>query len=216
MQNLLEVPANGRVLGDAAGEDHGLLRRLATQEGVRDVLRKPAADAVADLLQGEARLLRVHEVSARKHCAPRGDLRRRRCARARATHQLTDSRESEPPGLLIEEASRAGGAGGVRPCSPVASLAVELYEAELFTAHKDDGADVREEVPASGNQGNLRVAGTSVPEDRRAAGSDGHTRDRPGLDLIENTFQRFADLAPVGTVLEPLYFAFGIEKRYGD
>ena len=71
--DLLQVTLHCLVQGDPAREHGRRLELLSAKKGVDDILGQAPAQTIADLLQGESRLLGMHEIGAGKHCAPGGD-----------------------------------------------------------------------------------------------------------------------------------------------
>ncbi len=110
---------DGAVFCDAADEDNRLEGKRSRKEDVDDVPCETRAEAVADLFQGEALLLGVDKVGFGEDGASGGDLGKGTPVFEGECRKGFDTGQVQAPCLLVEEAPRTGGAGGV-------CLAVEI------------------------------------------------------------------------------------------
>ncbi len=198
-EQALEVPAHRLVRRDTAREDHGRARRLAREHRVGHVAGETGAQPVADLLEREAGLLRVHEVRAGEHGAAGGDPGRLPGVGERRGGQLPTRGEPEPSGLLVEEAAGARGARRVRFRADVAAGLVEADQREPLAAHAEDRADRGDQAPARRHERHDGIDRPGGGEQARPRARDPDPRDTARREPGDHRLQGLPHLPQVRT-----------------
>ena len=115
--------------------------------------------------------------------------------------ELLHARKAEAARLLVEEAARARGAGGVGPRAAVLPVLVEAHQPELLPARVQDGADPGTDPAGGRDQSDLWIDDAPAAEDGRSAGGAGASATAKTLHLPENPREGLADLPLVDAIL---------------
>jgi len=154
------------VEGQPADEQNGIVQGPVGDDGAEIIPGVANVQAVDDVLQPLTFVLKMNHVRLGEHGAAAGDTGRLPALQAQGDeigeHDVDRLMavlsatlihgNGQTFGLLVDEGSRAGGAGAVRVEKlefPAGSRVTDLHQGRVLAAHADNGPDVRPDVDRS-------------------------------------------------------------------
>ena len=184
---------DGAVFCDAADKHNRLKGKRSRKEDVDDVPCEARAETVADLCQGEALLLGVDKVGFGEDGASGGDLGKSTPVFEGECCKGFDTGQVQAPCLLVEEAPRTGGAGGVCFAVEIIPVLVEGDEAETLAPHTENGARLSMEAVHCLHSAEAIIVPAIGCNERGGGGGGSHGIDSGKVESADDVPKRVGD-----------------------